>query len=227
MSVEQRPTKETTLYKKVYFESSDRLNMAHGQNLEYTAFQRSMAELDNIRHGIDQISEKVFAENLISEGNKCLNTNFGELERTKSLKNALLGRTKSRPDTFDIFVRLLKETTGMDFIGDLLEENLETVKAELAVPKATMRNATGYTNVLPDPSFTENGIQISRAGDFDSSSTIPAFRREYSPKSATQVGYWVGTIAHRRRSRNLTPPPTARKPKIYLKSRCVYTYCLA
>lgn len=200
--------------------------MAHGQNLEYTAFQRSMAELDNIRHGIDQISEKIFAENLISEGNKCLNTNLGELERTRSLKNALLGRTKSRPETFGTFVRLLKETLGMDYIGDLLEENLETVKAELAVPKATTRNATGYNSVPPDRSFMENEIQISQAGDFDCGSIIlAAFRREYSPTPATQgspvSGDWVGTqlpVAHRRRSRDLTPPPP-RKPKRYLKSR--------
>ena len=168
--------------------------------------------MDNIRHGIDQISEKVFAKNLINETNKCLNADIGDQERTKYLKSALLDRTKSRPDTFGTFVEVLKDTHGLDFIADLLEKNLNDVKVEQVA--TTRDTAVGCDNV-PSDSSVESEFRMRRSGGLDNG--VSAFRREYSPFQGS--GYWVETHPPRRRSRDLTPAPTGQKAHTSLKSR--------
>lgn len=175
--------------------------MAYGQYPEYTALQRSMADLDNMRHGIDQISEKAFSRNLINESNKCLNPGIGEQERTKYLKIALLDRTKSSPETFSTLVEVLKDTHGLDFIGELLEKNLEAVKLEQTAP--TRDAMVGCGNVTSD-----SKLQMRHLSGFDEG--IPAFRKEYSPIQGSPVS--VEVQPSRRRSRDTMPTSMEQKP---------------
>lgn len=107
--------------------------MTHSQTPEELAFQKSTIALNDIRHGINSISDKAFAENLIAESNRSRRSDFADGERTKSLLAALLDRIKSRPKTFHTLVRILNDTSGMDYIGEELQKNLETVKMELRV----------------------------------------------------------------------------------------------
>ena len=148
----------------------------NGQTPEELAFQKSTLALNDIRHGINVVSDKAFAENLITECNRSRRSDIGDGERTKSLLTALLDRIKSRPQTFDTLVQILKDTSGMDYIGEELQKNLEKVKMELTVQGISHRCISHESCSFPtDVMVTRdwNGVSSHVDSDYFSLSVAP------------------------------------------------------
>ena len=186
-------------------------------NLEDVAFQKSYTTLLKLCHGIDTISDKAFAENLINESlrKKCQNKDTAEEERTRLLLNALQDRVKVQPETLTRFARILSETSGLDYIGVELLKKLQEVNDEQVVPTAETRDAGSYESLLTlfsYPNRAENGgIPISSFARFSTNENISFFSEQADRKDS------IGLTAHPtvlsppeggyRRTSAGTPPP--------------------
>lgn len=177
-------------------------------NLEDLAFQRGYTTLLKICHGIDVISDKTFAENLISESlrKRCQNKDIAEEERTRLLLNALQDRVKVRPEALTHFARILKETSGLDYIGEELLKKLREVSDEQVVPTAETRDAGTCESFLTLSSScfsgrAENGgIPISSFAQFSTSGSISSFSEQADRKISTGLTAEQGHLTG-------TPPP--------------------
>jgi hypothetical protein len=148
----------------------------NNQTPQELAFQKTTLTLNDIRHGINIISDKAFAENLITECNKSRRSDIGDGERTRSLLTALLDRIKRRPETFDTLVGILKDTTGMDYIGEELQKNLERVKMELTVQGISHHGISHESCSFPTNTTVTrdwNGVSSHVDSDFFSPSVSP------------------------------------------------------
>ena len=148
-------------------------------NSKYEAFTTCYSTLMGIRHGIDEITTKVFEKGLISREVKDKCHKSVTDDDIRALLDAIQERIKTQPKDFDIFVSILKSTSGLDHIGDRLVKTVhklqDSKKGELVVSSSVLPNRTNSTTyTLPSDTHTdfhnlpENGVQASA----DTSMTI-------------------------------------------------------
>ena len=108
---------------------------------EFLAFQRNYVILFNLRHGIESITTSAFAAEIINRDlkNKCTDKNLTDTERTRCLLDAIEGKMLYRPETFQKFVKILRDDSGFEYIADYLTTSLEEAKAELEEYNKTRR----------------------------------------------------------------------------------------
>ena len=166
---------------------------------EFIAFQRNYDVLLNLKHSIESVSSKAFADELIGRDLriKCENKNFESEERTKSLLDFVEGKIINQPETLQKFINVLTKVGGHGDIIDSLLRSLEKAKEELETKKVVA--SQGDSTRL----YREIG---------SSTVTINPTHNSFNPfKASKEATGWVIVFS--------TPPPTPTQERAVINKK--------
>ncbi len=117
---------------------------------EFLAFQRNYVVLHSLRHGIESITSKAFAAEIINTDlrNKCMDKRLSDKDRMTCLLDALGEKMPHLPETLQKFVKILNETCSFEYIAEKLLTSLRAARKELEMQENMDPRTVSFSHAL-------------------------------------------------------------------------------